>query len=810
MNLLIDPLQYNRFAMIKNLLLVALRNFKRDKWYSLLNILGLTIGITFSLLLIFYIKDELSYDRYNKKADRIYRITSYIKEPDKDTLKWAITQFPLGPALQKDYPEVEEAVRFVGNGRNMYKVGDLKLYEDKVYFTDSGLFRIFTHEFIEGNPKTALVEPNSMVLTQSVAEKFFGKGKAYVGKSLTNDNGDVYKVTAVIKDVPKNSHIIFNVLISVTSLPKNFADNWGGFSFYTYVLLKPNTSAAVFENKLKPMYDKYMASIFAQYNIKIRYGVQRVTDIHLHSDMANEPEELGSVSYIYIFSAVAFFMLIIACINYMNLTTARSARRAKEIGIRKVTGSSKPQLVAQFLIESMLTALFALLLSMVVILLLLPMFNNLSGKFISFSTLFQPGTFVILLCIVLFVGFLGGSYPAFYLSKFNPVSVLKGSLSKSSSNVALRRVLVVVQFSISMIMLICTWVVYGQLKYLRNKDLGFSKDQVLSLTASANNDIRGKVMAFKNDVRKNPQVLSVSTAESTPGGPNVNFNLFTVESKNGFVDKGVDCYAIDEDYFKTLGMQIKKGRNFSGLSDTLRSIIVNENMVKEFAWGDNPIGKRVKFPGDTSSFTLEVIGVVKDFNQKSLYNPIAPLLLFYRPNNSIMQLKLDAKNIPATIAGIEKSWKVAFPELPFQYTFLDQDFDSQYAADQKRGKIFTAFSVLTILITCLGLLGLIAFTTEQRQKEISIRKIMGAGLAQIVPLVTKNFVLLVGISCLIAFPVAYLFMDKWLKIFPYNTGLSAVPFLLSAFTVLLITMGTVMFHTIKAAIANPAKSLRSE
>jgi len=288
------------------------------------------------------------------------------------------------------------------------------------------------------------------------------------------------------------------------------------------------------------------------------------------------------------------------------------------------------------------------------------------------------------------------------------------------------------------------------------------------------------------------------------------FRRHALARLRGFVDKGVDCYAIDEDYFKTLGMQIKKGRNFSGLADTLRSIIVNENMVKEFGWGDNPIGKRVKFPGDTSNFTLEVVGVVKDFNQKSLYNPIAPLLLFYRPNNNIMQLKLDAKNIPATIAGIEKSWKVAFPELPFQYTFLDQDFDSQYAADQKRGKIFTSFSVLTILITCLGLLGLIAFTTEQRQKEISIRKIMGAGLAQIVPLVTKNFILLVGISCLIAFPVAYLFMDKWLRIFPYNTGLSATPFLLSAFTVLLITMCTVMFHTVKAAIANPAKSLRSE
>ncbi|MEP6844756.1 MAG: FtsX-like permease family protein, partial [Panacibacter sp.] len=558
-----------------------------------------------------------------------------------------------------------------------------------------------------------------------------------------------------------------------------------------------------------PMYDKYMASIFAQFNIKIRYGVQPITAIHLHSQMANEPEELGSISYIYIFSAVALFMLIIACINYMNLTTARSARRAKEIGIRKVTGSSKGQLVAQFLIESTLTAVFALLLSLGLIALLLSTFNSLSGKFITFSSLLEPGTFLILLAIILFVGLVGGSYPAFYLSKFNPVNILKGSLSKSSSNSTLRRILVVVQFSISMIMLICTWVVYGQLKYLRNKDLGFNKEQVLSLTANANNDIRSKILAFKNDVRNNPQVLSVSTAQTVPGGRGANFNLFRVESKNGFTDKGVDCYAIDEDYFKTLGMALTKGRDFSGLSDTSKSIIVNENMVKYFGW-DNAIGKKVKFPGDTTGFYLEVVGVVKDFNQKSLYNPITPLILFYSPSSSSIQLKLDSKNIPATIATIEKSWKNFFPDLPFQYTFLDQDFDSQYAADQKRGKIFTAFSILTIFITCLGLLGLIAFTTQQRQKEISIRKIMGAGVGQIVPLITGNFVLLVALSCVIAFPVAYLFMDKWLKIFPYNTGLTVAPFLLSALTVLFITLLTVIFHTVRAAVANPAKSLRTE
>ena len=413
-----------------------------------------------------------------------------------------------------------------------------------------------------------------------------------------------------------------------------------------------------------------------------------------------------------------------------------------------------------------------------------------------------------MLGIILLVGLGGGSYPAFYLSKFNPISILKGSLAKGSSNVTLRRVLVILQFSISMIMLICTWVVYSQLKYLRDKDLGFNKEQVLSVRANSNKDIRSQVTAFKNDMKKYPQVLSVSTAEAVPG-QGISFNLFSIETKNGYVDKGVDVYGVDEDYFKTLGMQIKKGRSFSGLPDTLRSIIVNENMAKEFGW-DEPIGKRVKYPGDTSGFYFEVVGVVKDFNQKALYNPIAPLIMYYRPNSGNIQLKLDPKNIPATVANIERSWKTIFPDLPFQYTFLDQDFDSQYAADQKRGKIFTAFSILTILITCLGLLGLIAFTTEQRQKEISIRKILGAGIGQIVPLITTNFVTLVGISCLIAFPIAYYFMHQWLGIFPYNTGLTIAPFIISAFIVLLITLLTVLFHTMKAALANPTKSLRSE
>lgn len=795
--------------MLKNLLTVALRNLKRYPGYSLLNVFGLVIGITFSLFLIFYIRDELSFDKYHSKADRIYRINSYIKEPDKDMLKWAITQYPLGPALQRKFPEVEQAVRFVPNSRILFKTGEIKLFEDKIYYTDSNFFKIFTHKIIEGDPNTALVAPRSLVLTEAVAVKYFGKTRGILNKTLTNDNGEVFSVKAVIGDVPQNSHLRFNVLISVSSLPADFSNSWGGFNFYTYVLLKNGVSGQAFEKKLAGMYDEFMAPIFSQFNIKIHYGVAPITSIHLHSEMQSEPEELGSMSYIYIFSAVVVFMLLIACINYMNLTTARSARRAKEIGIRKVTGSNKLQLVAQFLVESTLITFVALIISVGLVLALLPTFNLISGKHISYSSLFTPATLFILIAMVILVGLIGGSYPAFYLSQLQPVQVLKGGVSKSSSNAMLRRVLVVTQFTIALIMLICTWVVDRQLNFLRSRDLGFNKEQVVSLSANTNKDIRSNILAFKNELLKNPNIKSVSTSQTTPGGNGVNFNLFTVQTSSGFTDQGVDCYGVDENYFKTLGIPIVRGRNFNSLSDTLRSIVVNEKMVEYFKW-DEPLGKKVKFPGDTSGFYLEVVGVVKDFHQKSLYNPIAPLLMYYRPNSISILAKVSPENIPQTISSIRRSWNAIMPDLEFSYTFLDEDFNAQYAADQRRGKIYTAFSLCTILITCLGLLGLIAFITEQRQKEISIRKVLGAELSQLIPLITKSFVALVGISCLLAFPVAYIFMNQWLKVFPYNSGMSVWPFAYSAITVLMITLATVMFHTVKAAVANPTKSLKAE
>jgi putative ABC transport system permease protein len=793
--------------MIKNLLLIAVRNFKKDKWYSLLNILGLTIGITFSLFLIFYIRDELNFDKFNVKADRIYRIVSYIQEKDKNT-NWTITQSPLAQTMRKDFPEVEQAVRFTGKERTLFKSGDHDYYETKIFFADSNVFSIFTFPFLEGDPNTALNEPNSVVISKTLAEKYFGKNNRAVGKTMKTVY-DVYKVTGVIEDVPQNSHIRFDMLISMSTQKNNGGQNWGNFNYFTYVLLKPGARPSGVSKKLEGVYHKNVETIFARFNIKMQYGVQPITEIHLHSQLEREPEELGSMSYIWIFSAVAFFMLLIACINYMNLTTARSARRAKEIGIRKVTGSTRGQLIWQFLGESLLTAFIAVLLSFLLALVLFPVFNGLSGKAFTIRTLLQPFSILLMLGIALFTGLAGGSYPAFYLSGFQPVSILKGSLSKASGNVSLRRTLVVIQFCISMIMLICTWVVYSQLSFLQKKDLGFDKSQVMSVTVNTGEDERGKIAAMNNELRGLPGVKMVGSGNAYPGSSNINLNLFTVQTKTGHVDKALECYAVDENWMGTLGIKIVKGRNFSGLADTLHSIMVNEALAKHFGW-DEPIGQRVRFPGDTSANYLEVVGVFRDFNQESLYNPIAPLLLFYGPNSNVIQIKVNQANIQQTIAGVQSAWKKYFPQLPFEYKFLDEGLNSQYVADQKRGKIFASLSVLTIIITCLGLLGLTAFTTQQKQKEISIRRVMGASVVQIVTLTTRNYLWLALIASLIAFPVAYYFMSNWLKVFSYNTGLSVIPFIVSALLIVLTAVLTVFFYSTKAALANPAVNLRTE
>ncbi len=800
--------------MLKNYIKIAWRNLLMDKSFTALNILSLTIGLTFSLLLFYYVKDELSFDNYHEKGDRIYRISSELVEPDKTDMV-AISPMVMGPALMTDYSEVEQAVRYLpGNENTLLKNNGKELYIEKVFFADSNVFAVFTHPFIVGDPKTALEGPNNIVLTKSTALKFFGKPEEALGKSLEGEGTAVYKVTGVIEDVPENSHVLFNSLISISTLDfLNRPGQWGNFGALTYVLLKPGFEPASFEKKLTDIYPKYQQSIFEPFGVTMTYHTQAITDIHLKSKLKYEPEPLGNINYIYTFSAIAVLLLLIACINYMNLTTARSARRAKEIGIRKVSGSVQGQLIAQFLTESMLLSFLSFALSLLFIALLLPSFNEISGKTFSFSYLLQPLTLIYTLGIVLLAGFIGGSYPAFFLSKFNPLVVLKGKLSKASSNAGLRKSLVVVQFTVSIIMLISTWIIYNQLSFLQNRDLGYDKENimVLSLPFIESRNV-GTLEFIKNEALQNPKIKQVSTSYYTPGTSGQNYNLFEVETEGGFISQGIDNFGIDENYLDNFGIEMAEGRQFrlSDRPDSCINVLVNETFVRKMNWGSGAIGKRIKNQGNDAEPYLYVIGVVKDFHMRSIYNPIEPLMLTYTHNNGSMQFKVDGTDIANSVAAIEKIYKKSFPKEPMEYSFAEEDFRAQFEVDQKRGQLFSTFSGLTIVLAFLGLLGLIAYTTQQRKKEIAVRKVMGAESHQIVFLLAKSFFILVGISCLLAFPISYYFLDSWLDTFTYRTSINPMVFAYSAMLVLFLTMLAVAYHSIRAALANQVNAMRIE
>lgn len=800
--------------MFKNLFKIALRNIFKDKVYSAINILGLTIGITCSIFLFMYILDELSYDRYHTNANNIYRIVSNIKEPD-NAFTWAVAQVPMAQELRNNYPEVKNAVRFYGTGRTLYKNGEKQFNEEDFYLTDSTVFDMFTYEFLAGDVNTALDNPFSIVLTETAAKKYFASATEALGQSLQNKENQEYKITGVIKDVPYNSHFRFDALISRSSQPGSDGGSWGNFGVFTYIQLPEGYDLSKMYASLDKIVKERVNPIFEQYNIKIGYELQRITDIHLHSKIQDEAEEGGDISVIYIFGAVSAFMLIIACINYMNLATARSANRAKEVGVRKVMGSQRKQLIMQFITESVVLTLIALALSIFLIYALLPAFNSLANKHLPFSYILQTPVVLTLLGVTLFSGIVGGSYPAFYLSSFNPVSVLKGKLSTRGGSVIFRRVLVVLQFSISIFMLISTLVVFDQLSYMRNKDLGFDKERVVKLTLSER-ELRQKADVLVNRLKQAPEVAGVGTATSVPG-QGVGKLLLKVEDNQGkMVDRGIDLFNADFDFVKTMGMEIVKGRDFSRdvSSDTTYAVLVNEAMVKRMAW-DDPIGKKFVFEqGGPNNEDIEkrVVGVLKDYHQNSLYDAIEPIMVILNDENYFVLVRTEEGDVKKSLAAVENVWKDLFPNNTFQFEFLDQDFNSQYKADEKRSLIFTVFSSLTILIACLGLIGLAAFTTEQRTKEIGVRKVIGASVSSLVSLVSREFFILVGLGMIIAFPFAWYFTDNWLQNFAYRIELKGewLTFLVSALLAFVITLITVGYHVMRAAHANPVKSLRDE
>jgi len=789
--------------MLRNLLKTAVRHILKHFGYSILNILGLTLGISSALFLIIYISDEVSYDRYHEKADRIYRVSSKITEPD-DQFTWNVAQIPFGPQVVQDYPEVQSFVRFINMPRALYKFEDKEYNEENFYYVDSTLFDIFTYEIIRGEVKKAISEPNKIVLTEKIAARYFGDTDP-VGKTLTTGTS-AYEVTGVIKDVPPNSHFRFEALASRNNLPKQIG-NWGNFGVFTYLLFPENFDVEAFETKMQGMYENYMKPIFGPLNITIEYLLEPITWIHLHSTNPGEPEPTGSITYVYIFAIVALFLVLIAAMNYMNLATARSAKRAREVGMRKVVGSRRGPLVIQFLSESVIFTIISLIISIILIVILLPKFNLLAGKSFDLHVIFSPAVLLSLTGTIVVVGIFGGSYPAFFLSQFSGVTVLKGEITQGSAGSLFRKILVVIQFTVSVIMIICTVVVFRQLNYLKTKDQGFDQKNIVSL--QLNRAMIQKYQVMKQVLLENTDIKFV-TSTDTPMGEGSGKLIFNVETDQGMSQRGINFAIVDHDFVEALGIKIINGRDFQQdmPSDTLSGVIVNETFVKRMGWTE-PIGKKIE-AGDANTLRARVIGVTQDYHQTGMYNEIESLLLAYRERNNIIYIKLSDKNIQQTLSYIETKWKEVFPDQPYTYTFLAERFNRQFEADEKRGFIFTMFTILAILIACLGLFGLASYMVEQRTKEIGIRKVFGADENIILRLISKDFLILVSIAIVIAFPLAYYFMNHWLQNYVYRTNIGLPVFLMAALLTILITFITIGYKAYQAAIMNPASSLKTE
>ena len=789
--------------MFKNILKTTVRYIYKHFGYSLMNILGLTLGMTSALFLIIYSANEISYDRYHEKADRIYRVSSKITETD-DQFTWIVAQIPFGPQVVQDYPDVQSFVRFIELGRTLFKYEDKEFNEDYFYYVDSTLFDIFTYKVVKGEVRTALEEPNKIILTEKTAAKYFGNADP-IGKSLKTAER-TYEVTGVIENVPFNSHFRFDALASRSNLPREIG-SWGNFGVFTYLLFPENTDVKAFEKKMQGMYDKYMKPIFEELDIKIEYILEPITRIHLYSTNAMEPEPTGSIAYVYIFSIVAVFLVLIAAMNYMNLATARSAGRAREVGLRKIVGSERRIIIFQFLSESVIFTMISLVLSLILLSVFLPKFNELSGRSFNLHVIYSPIVLLSVIGILLIVGIIGGSYPAFFLSRFSPVTVLKGEITQGKAGSVFRKVLVVIQFTVSVIMIICTLVVFRQLHFMKKMDQGF--DQTNVITLQLDRRLTSKYPVFKQALLKNTEIRHV-TSTNTPIGEGSGKVIFNVESDEGMTTRGVNFAVVDHDFIETLGIKMAEGRDFSEdmPSDTLYAVVVNETFADRMAWKE-PIGMRVEI-GDTNILRARVIGVMKDYHQTGMYNEIESLLLIYRELNNVVYVKLSGKKTSETLHFIETTWKDVFPDQPYTYTYLTDRFEGQFKADEKRGLIFTLFTLLAIFIACLGLFGLASYMVEQRTKEVGIRKVFGANEGAILKLIIKDFLILVGIGIIIAVPIAWYFMNNWLQHYVYRIHIGIALVALAALLTILITLVTISYKAYQASIMNPANSIKTE
>ncbi|MGN6402258.1 MAG: ABC transporter permease [Flavisolibacter sp.] len=806
--------------MIRNYLKIAFRNLMKYKFISFINLFGLTVGLTCCLLILSYILNEVSYDRFQPNADRTYRISrSFHNDQGVESLHLSAIAPAFGEPLKIEFPEIEKMTRILSNGNTAFVYGDKKFFENKVYFADENLPDVFKVDVLKGNTRKALEDPFSIMITDEIAKKYFGNEDP-MNKLVKLDNNLPCKVAGVFKPFPSNTHIHPDVLISFNTLKdsavygeKNLHTNFGNNSFYTYIVLPKNYDAQKMEARFPAFIDKTYhfpnePAGFKGSKITHLY-LHKLTDIHLRSHLDDEIEANGDIKRIYIFSAIGLFILLIACINYMNLSTARSVLRAKEIGIRKTVGAERKEIIAQFLSESVLIAWAAILFAFLLTALLLPLLNKFSGQEITVDVLLKWQIIVPLLATPFIVGILSGLYPALFMSSFQPVKVLKG-VFRVQGNISIRKALVVVQFAISIILIISTAIVFSQLKYMQKKSLGLNKDYIITLNNTA--AFGNRFESFRNDLLQNGNIKNVARSSRIPSGRLLDAQGVALPAGDTVKPLQVDLKMVSVDYsfVPTYGIAMAAGRNFSTEYQTDSSgYIINETAVSVLGW---------KSPADAINKELiygrnkgRIIGVVKDFHFESLHQKIVPLLLFTNPNflNRI-SVKLSGASITASLAAVENTWKKYLPETPYDYNFIDTQFASLYEAEQRQESIFTVFAFIAIFIACLGLFGLSAFTISQRIKEIGIRKVLGADVSSIVTLLSKDFLKLVGIAAIVAFPVAWYAMHKWLEDFAYRIAIPWWTFLFAAVIAAIIAFVTISFQAIKAAIANPVKNLRTE
>jgi putative ABC transport system permease protein len=799
--------------MLSNYLKLAFRNIKKQKFYAAINIFGLAIGLAICLLILLFINDELSFDKHHAKADRIYRALMVWGKNTDNPRPFPIGPYRLQPVLKTDMPELEQVVRISPTYRSLITIGDKDYQENRMYITDPEIFEVFDFELIEGDEKTALLEPFTVVLSETIAKKYFGEASA-LGKTVKVDNRLDVKITGVYKDPPTNTHFVADGLVSMKTGEAVFnqlvLNNWGEGSCYTYMVLPDHVSPASIEAKFPAFIEKNMGEGRSE---GVGMKLQKMTDIHLHSNLRGEIQANSDIRYIYISAAVALFILLIACINYMNLATARSVKRSLEIGVRKTLGAERTALIGQFLSESILVAFISLIIAIIIASISITPFNTFVEKSLSINPLGNLGVFALFLGITLLVGIIAGSYPAFYLSSFEAIRIFRENFSQGSSGV-LRKVLVVFQFGISIFLILATLVVYKQWNFMRNKDLGLNKENLVMVPIP---DL-AQYQSLKNQLLSNPNILSVGASNKRLTS-RLSSNLgFKAEGYEPSENKrnSIKIVTNDFDFLNTLEVEFQEGRTFSQdfITDDTAAFVLNETAVKMLGW-EKPIGKWF----ETSEFNNgawvkrrgNIVGVIKDYNHESLHSDIQPVVYYISKTwLNWVTIRISDQNVSATMADIREKWsQFSSPEL-YSYNFMDDRIDQMYRTEERFFNIFTFFALLAIFIAGLGILGLSAFMAEQRTKEIGVRKIFGASTGNLIYLLTKEFSLLVFLGFIIAAPLAYYFLDNWLQDFTYRTTIGWLPFVIAGVLALMMAWLTSGFQSLKAATANPIKSLRYE